>query len=73
METKNSLLRGSSISSQEAKKALEENHIEFSQVFSNDDYQTPILFTDHGIYPYKGLSEIKQYAERNNPKREVLM
>ena len=60
---KATLVRGSfEQENEEAKKALENSDIAFSQIFSSSNY-SPILILADETFPYKGVSSIKDYCE----------
>ena len=50
-----------------AKKVLNENKIDFVEVFS-DTESVPSLIANDCIYPYDGLNQISQYA---NSRKEL--
>lgn len=56
------LLRGTSFDGKEAKRVLEETNLDFTEVYSESNEHSPVLYTVDSVYTYKGLSEIKEYA-----------
>lgn len=56
------LFRGTSFDGKEAKRVLKETKIDFIEVYSESNDHSPVLYTNNSAYSYKGLSEIKEYA-----------
>mgnify|MGYP006931610447 CR=1 FL=1 len=48
----------------EAKKALTERGIKFSEILSNDSSRSPSLLVENELFTYHGLKAIRQYIER---------
>lgn len=46
----------------EAKEALENSHISYSQMFSSTNY-SPMLLVEDDTFPYKGVASIKGYCD----------
>jgi len=55
-------LRGASRDNREAKQILKENNISFVEVHSDFRSHPPTLYTENSAYAYKGLTQIKEYA-----------
>ena len=56
------LLRSSSNDGREAKKILRECKVPFVEIYSESKNQLPVFYTENVAYPYKGLSQIKEFV-----------
>lgn len=53
---------GTTPENKEAKRLLKETNVPFVEVYSNSINSNPTFFSNDGIYAYKGLNQIKEYA-----------
>lgn len=61
--SKITLIRTTDPESKLCSKILEENKINFREVYSDSD-KKPSLLIEGEAFPYKGLSQIKNYVNR---------
>lgn len=59
----NTLVRGSSHESEEAKDFLIAANIQFREVFSSSSYHSPVLITGSSAFAYKGVASIREYCD----------
>ncbi len=58
------LIRDLSHESEKAKLELKKSNVDFREVFSSSNEQTPVLITQSSAYPYKGFESIREYCSQ---------